>query len=163
MIRTIVIWLLCVTVANAQYLVEQRQDAKPTLGQSIAIGAERAYADKCKECDELRAKVAKLEAELAALKKPPVAKSTCKIVEEFLVDGYGNPSCPACEKWWNGPEPAELRASGWDVGKTPVARPLAGQLYPRWRVCVNDEPCVIIGYTKDFKGALQRYLSGRKK
>ena len=99
MIRTIVIWLLCVTVANAQYLVEQPQDAKPTLGQSIAIGAERAYADKCKECDELRAKVKALEAELAALKKPaaPIAKSTCKIVEEFLVDGYGNPSGPACE------------------------------------------------------------------
>lgn len=46
MIRAISIWLLCWTVANGQYLVEQPQDAKPeppkvigNLGQAIGEGA----------------------------------------------------------------------------------------------------------------------------
>lgn len=149
MIRAILFWILL---------------ANTLLAQPPADSTEAQLASAREECKRLAQENDSLRQQLRdlAVKVDP-PKSTSKIVEEFLIDGYGNPSCPACEKWWNGPEPIELRAAGWEVDHTPVARPQPGIFYPRWRVCVNDEPCVVIGYTKDFKGALQRYLDKRKR
>lgn len=165
----IVIWCVLVTPCLAQFEYAQEQPAN--LGQAIGVGAERSYAQKVKDCLELEAKLEKAQQEINELKAlvstlkgeaKLAAVTTPKIVEEMLVDAYGESICPGCEAWWTGPEPKDLRAKGWIVEKVAIDRPIRGKLYPRWRVCIGDE-CGFIEFTKDFKSALQAHLDSRKK
>jgi hypothetical protein len=160
--RTIIVLALVLLTRTSagqfEYLSEPRN-----LGQAIGEGAERAYSDLLLKLEASQRRVKELEAELAKLKGVGSAeKFVSKITVEALVDTNGQSICPACEAWWNGPDPVELRRVGWEVDRVLVVYPPRGVTYPRWRVCVPGE-CFFINNTRDFMDKLRENLAMKRK
>lgn len=127
----IVVFCLLTSPVFAQF-----EFAKPTMGQAIGIGAERAYSELEAKLKAEQEKVRLLEAEIAALKAKLTPMAAPKQTPTAVF--YAWTECRACPGIINDLSPF-LAAGGWRVEVEYTDKPVPNTTYPWIKLCWLDK------------------------